>query len=31
VLALDGVYVRDAQSGELIFRALAAPTADEVR
>jgi len=30
VLALDGVYVRAAQSGELLFHALAAPTADEV-
>jgi len=31
VLALDSVYVRDAQTGELLFHALAAPTADEVR
>ena len=30
VLALDGVYVRAAQGGELVFHALAAPTADEV-
>ncbi len=30
VLALDGVDVRDRQSGELVFQELAAPTADEV-
>jgi len=30
VLALDGVYARAAQAGELVFHALAAPTADEV-
>ncbi len=30
MLALDGVYVRDRQSGELVFQELAAPTADEV-
>ena len=28
MLALDGVYVRDAQGGELVFHALAVPTAD---
>ncbi len=30
VIALDGVYVRSPDSGELVFHALAAPTADEV-
>ena len=30
MLALDGVYVRAAQSDELVFHALAAPSADEV-
>jgi hypothetical protein len=30
VLALDGVYVRDTESGELVFEALAAPSQAEV-
>jgi hypothetical protein len=30
VLCLDGVYVRDAESGELVFEELAAPTHAEV-
>ena len=31
VLALDGVYVRDAESGAPVFHPLPAPTEDEVR
>ena len=30
VLLLDGVYVREPDGGELVFQALAAPSAEEI-